>query len=60
MKKVSYSGMKQNNQGSAKGGSKTPGCSNSGATGGLRKESGSNQGAMTKPNTKNMYPNGLS
>lgn len=33
--------------------------SNHGKTGGLRQEAGTNQGAMDKPNTKNMYPNGL-
>lgn len=35
------------------------GC-NHGSTGGLRQEAGTNQGATNKPNTKNMYPNGLS
>lgn len=56
-----YSGMSQKmpNQGSSKGGGKTAGCTNTGKTGGLRMEAGTNQGATKKPNTKNLFPNGL-
>jgi len=39
---------------------KDKGCTNHGATGGLRMESGTNQGATKKPSTKNPFPNGLS
>lgn len=48
----------QNNVGK-KSGSKTPSPSNKGKTGGLRKASGTNQGAMDKPTTTNRFPNGL-
>jgi hypothetical protein len=51
--------MKQNNVGGGSGGSKTPMASNDGKTGGLRMEPGTNQGATKKPNTKNLFPNGL-
>ena len=33
--------------------------SNHGATGGLRREAGTNQGATKKPTTTNRFPNGL-
>lgn len=48
------------NEGSAKGGAKSaPNPSNTGATGGLRQEAGTNQGATAKPTTTNRFPNGL-
>ena len=50
--------MKENNKGSSSGSKSAPDPSNKGSTGGLRMESGTNQGATKKPSTKNPYPNG--
>jgi hypothetical protein len=51
--------MKENNKGSSSGSKSAPDPSNKGSTGGLRMESGTNQGATKKPTTKNPFPNGL-
>lgn len=57
---------KMPNEGSKKGygGSKTPGCSNTGATGSLKKASAGGApgkvGTMNKVTTTNRFPNGLS
>ena len=58
--KVKQHGKMPNEGGSAKPSAPHGGRQNSGATGGLRMESGTNQGATKKPTTKNPYPNGLS
>lgn len=61
MKKgVKQHGRMPNEGGSAKPGSPKGGRSNAGATGGLRMEKGTNQGATDKPTTTNRFPNGLS
>ena len=59
--KVKQHGKMPNEGGKgAKPGTPHGGRTNSGKTGGLRMEAGTNQGATKTPTTTNRYPNGLS
>jgi hypothetical protein len=60
MKKVKQHGKMPNSGGGGAPSSPPGGRSNSGSTGGIRQEAGTNQGATKTPDTKNLFPNGLS